>query len=175
MAPPTTAGPFSQEQDHPMKTSGVRINNAELWGGVIWFAISLFVLEQGRGLGHGTVNAPGMGFMMFWLGLVMAALSLTVALQAIRSEGPTVASLWAGSRWAKTLIVIVSFAVYAYAFTQLGFLLSTIPLMLVLLRAIDPVRWAIAVPLAIGAPLLIWWVLERVLQIQLPTGMFEIG
>ena len=158
-----------------MKSSGLRINNAELWGGTIWFAISLFVLEQGRSLGHGTVNQPGMGFMMFWLGLVMAGLSLVVALQAIKSEGPSVRSLWAGTRWQKTLIVIATFVVYAYAFTRLGFLLSTIPLMLVLLRAIDPVRWTVAIPLSLGAPLLVWWVLQRLLQIQLPTGMFEIG
>lgn len=158
-----------------MKSSGLRVNNAELWGGAIWFAISVFVLEQGRNLGHGTVNAPGMGFMMFWLGIVMAGLSLGVAAQSIWHEGPSVRSLWAGTRWMKTLIVIATFVIYAFAFTRLGFLLSTIPLMLVLLRAIDPVRWFIALPLAIGAPLLIWWVLERLLQIQLPTGMFEIG
>jgi len=158
-----------------MKSSGIRINNAELWGGAIWFAISLFVFEQGRSLGYGSVNQPGMGFMMFWLGLVMAGLSLGIAVQAIKNEGPSVRSLWAGARWVKTLIVIATFIVYAFAFTRLGFLLSTMPLMLVLLRAIDPVRWTLAVPLAIGAPLLVWWVLERLLQIQLPTGIFEIG
>jgi putative tricarboxylic transport membrane protein len=158
-----------------MKSSGIRINNAELWGGAIWFAISLFALEQGRKLELGTVNEPGMGFMLFWLGILMAGLSLTVAVQAIRNEGPSVRALWADTRWLKTLIVVVTFVVYAYAFTRLGFLLSTIPLMLVLLRAIDPVRWTIAVPLATGAPLLVWWVLEKVLQIQLPTGWFEIG
>jgi putative tricarboxylic transport membrane protein len=158
-----------------MKSSGLRINNAELWGGAIWFAISLFVLEQGRRLGLGTVNAPGMGFMMFWLGIVMAALSLGIAVQAIKHEGPSVRALWTDTRWVKTLIVVVTFGLYGYAFISLGFLLSTIPIMLVLLRAIDPVRWSIAIPLAFGAPILVWWVLERLLQIQLPTGIFEIG
>jgi putative tricarboxylic transport membrane protein len=133
------------------------------------------VLDQGRRLELGTVNEPGMGFMLFWLGIVMAGLSLAVAVQAIRDEGPSVRALWAETRWLKTQIVVVTFVIYAYAFTRLGFLLSTIPLMLVLLRAIDPVRWTIAVPLAFGAPFLIWWVLERVLQIQLPPGWFEIG
>ena len=155
--------------------SGLRINNAELWGGAIWFAISLFVIEHGRRLGLGTVNQPGMGFLMFWLGLAMASMSLAIAAQSIRNEGPTVHSLWAGSRWSKTLIVVVTFIIYAFAFTRLGFLLSTIPLMIVLLRAIDPVRWTLALPLSIGAPLLIWWVLKSLLQIQLPSGLFEIG
>lgn len=158
-----------------MKSSGLRINNAELWGGAIWFAISLFVLDQGRKLGLGSVNSPGMGFMMFWIGIVMAGLSLGVSIQAIKNEGPSVRALWSGTRWVKTLIVIVIFGLYGFAFSSLGFLLSTIPLMFVLLRAIDPVRWTITIPLAIGAPILIWWVLKTLLQIQLPNGVFEIG
>jgi putative tricarboxylic transport membrane protein len=158
-----------------MKSSGVRINNAELWGGVIWFALGLFVIEQGRRLGLGSINEPGMGFTLFWIGLVVCGLSFGVAAQAITNEGPSVRALWHDTRWGKTLIVIVTFVVYAFAFTRLGFLLSTIPLMLVLLRAVDPVRWTLAVPLAIGMPLLIWWVLKQLLQIQLPNGWFEIG
>mgnify|MGYP002784924105 CR=1 FL=1 len=162
-------------RESAMKSSGVRIDNAELWGGAIWFAISVFVIEQGRRLELGSINEPGMGFMLFWLGLVMAGLSLAVAVQAIKSEGASVGSLWAGTRWGKTVIVIVTFSLYALAFERLGFLLSTIPLMLVLLRAIDPVRWPLAVPIAFGTPLLLWWVLKALLQIQLPSGWFEIG
>ncbi|HXO73152.1 MAG TPA: tripartite tricarboxylate transporter TctB family protein, partial [Bradyrhizobium sp.] len=48
-------------------------------------------------------------------------------------------------------------------------------LMLLLLRAIDPVRWPLAIPLAVLAPLGVWWVLKRALLIQLPSGIFEIG
>jgi putative tricarboxylic transport membrane protein len=47
--------------------------------------------------------------------------------------------------------------------------------MLLLLRAIDPVRWPLAIPLAVLAPLGVWWVLKRVLLIQLPAGVFDIG
>lgn len=158
-----------------MKSSGFRISNAELWGGAIWFAISLFVTDQGRRLGLGSVSAPGMGFAMFWIGLFMAGLSLAVAVRSLSGEGASVRVLWAGTRWRKTLIVIATFVVYAIAFSRLGFLLSTIPLMLVLLRAVDPVRWTLALPLAFGVPLLIWWVLKALLQIQLPGGWFEVG
>jgi putative tricarboxylic transport membrane protein len=37
------------------------------------------------------------------------------------------------------------------------------------------VRWTLAIPLSIGMPLLIWWVLKQVLLIQLPNGWYEIG
>jgi putative tricarboxylic transport membrane protein len=44
-----------------------------------------------------------------------------------------------------------------------------------LLRVIDPVRWTLAVPIAVFAPLGMWWVLKKALLIQLPAGMFDIG
>jgi putative tricarboxylic transport membrane protein len=71
--------------------------------------------------------------------------------------------------------VIATFTLYAILFSRLGFLLATVPLMLILLRAIDPVRWTLALPLSLGMPLLIWWVLKEYLQIQLPNGWFEVG
>jgi putative tricarboxylic transport membrane protein len=47
--------------------------------------------------------------------------------------------------------------------------------MLLLLRLIDPVRWPLAIPIAVLVPLGMWWVLKRLLLIQLPSGIFEIG
>jgi putative tricarboxylic transport membrane protein len=37
------------------------------------------------------------------------------------------------------------------------------------------VRWTLAIPLAVLAPLGAWWVLKRALAIQLPSGLFGIG
>jgi len=158
-----------------MKSSGLRVNNAELWGGAIWFSLSVFVLWQGRRLGLGEASQPGLGFALFWIGLLMCGLSLWIAARAVFVGGPSVRSMWAETRWRKTLIVIATLVAYGYAFSELGFLLSTIPMMLILLRAIDPVRWSLALPLGIGAPLALWWILKQLLQIQLPSGLFEIG
>lgn len=158
-----------------MTSSGLRLNNAELWGGVCWLAIGLFTIDQAQKLELGTINAPGMGFTMFWIGVVIAGLAFSIVIRALMTDGPSVASLWSGTRWMKTLIVIASLAVYSYAFSRLGFLLTTIPLTLILLRAVDPVRWTLAIPLGVGMPLLVWWLLKRLLLIQLPNGMFEIG
>jgi hypothetical protein len=38
---------------------------------------------------------------------------------------------------------------------------------------IDPVRWTLAIPLAVLAPLCVWWVLKHGLLIQLPSGMLR--
>ena len=59
--------------------------------------------------------------------------------------------------------------------SRIGFLLSAIPLMVLLMRVIDPVRWSLAIPISFLVPFGMWWVLKRGLLIQLPSGIFGIG
>ena len=89
--------------------------------------------------------------------------------------GPTFGSRWENVSWTKPLLVIVCLTAFSFALDPLGFLLSSIPLMVLLLRLIDPVRWSLTVPIALLVPLGMWWVLKRLLLIQLPSGIFEIG
>jgi len=151
------------------------LKNAELWGGLGWLAFSAFVVAAGRGLGVGAVNDPGSGFLLFWLGLLMCAFSASILVSAVRAGGPSLASLWQDTRWRKVLVIIASLCAFALLLDRLGFLLAAVPLMLVLLRAIDPVPWRIALPVGIGATLAVWWLLKRLLLIQLPAGLLGIG
>ena len=151
------------------------LDNVELWAGLFWLGLGLFVTWAGRDLGTGTLAAPGSGFLVFWAGLLMCGFSFAVVTGAARHGGPALASLWAGARWGKVLLVIASLAAYAALLDTLGFLVATVPLLLVLLRAVDPAPWRTALPLALLSTLGIWWVLKRLLLIQLPAGVFEIG
>ncbi len=151
------------------------MKNADLWGGLGWLAFSVFVVVAGRGLGIGAINDPGSGFLLFWLGLLMCALSAAILAGAVLAGGPSLASLWQDTRWRKVLAIIASLCAFALLLDKLGFLLATIPLLLVLLRGIDPVPWPIALPVGIGAPLAVWWLLKKLLLIQLPSGVLGIG
>lgn len=152
-----------------------RLNNSELWGGVVGFALGLFVIWQGYKLGIGSINEPKSGYILFYTGLLMCIFAAAIVIPAVLEGGPTVGSLWAGARWTKPVLVIACLAVFSFFFETLGFLLASIPLMLLLLRVIDPVRWTLAIPLAVLAPLGVWWVLKHALLIQLPSGIFSIG
>ncbi len=151
------------------------MKNADLWGGLGWLAFSVFVVVAGRGLGIGAINDPGSGFLLFWLGLLMCALSAAILAGAVLAGGPSLASLWQDTRWRKVLAIIASLCAFALLLDKLGFLLAAIPLLLVLLRGIDPVPWPIALPVGIGAPLAVWWLLKKLLLIQLPAGVLGIG
>ncbi|TWT03164.1 tripartite tricarboxylate transporter TctB family protein [Reyranella sp. CPCC 100927] len=146
------------------------IRSAELWGGLVWLAGGLFVVWSGYDLELGTLSEPGTGFMIFWLGLLLSAFAAVIVGKAVLAGGPTLASLWAGTRWRKIMIVIVALALYAVLFERLGFLVCTLPLLILLMRAIDPVDWKIAIPVALIGSFGIWAVMEKWLKIQLPAG-----
>ena len=153
----------------------LRLNNSELWGGLIGLALGGFVIWSGLKLKLGTINDPGSGYVLFYTGILMCVFAISIIVAAVTEGGPTFASRWENARWGKPVLVIACLAAFAFALEPLGFLLSAIPLMLLLLRVIDPVRWSLAIPLSILAPLGMWWVLKHLLAIQLPSGLFEIG
>jgi putative tricarboxylic transport membrane protein len=152
-----------------------RLNNSELWGGLIGLALGIFVIWSGLKLKLGTINDPGSGYVLFYTGILMCVFAITIIVAAITEGGPTFASRWEGARWTKPLLVIACLIAFSFALDRIGFLLSAIPLMLLLLRVVDPVRWTLAIPIAVLAPLGVWWVLQHVLLIRLPSGIFEIG
>lgn len=152
-----------------------KLNNSELWGGLVGLALGVFVIWSGYKLKIGGIHDPGSGFVVFYTGILMCLFALSIIASAVMDGGPTIGSLWRGTRWTKPLIVTGCLALFACLLQPLGFLLSAIPLLLLLLRVIDPVRWKLAIPLAVLAPLCVWWVLKHALLIQLPSGMFSIG
>jgi putative tricarboxylic transport membrane protein len=150
-------------------------NNSELWGGVIGLGLGLFVIRSGLKLKLGTINDPGSGYVLFYTGILMCLFAASIIIASLTEGGPTFGSRWENARWTKPLIVIASLTAFAFSLDTFGFLLSSIPLMVLLLRLIDPVRWSLAIPIAVIAPLGMWWILKRLLLIQLPSGIFEIG
>jgi len=152
-----------------------KLNNSELWGGLIGLALGVFVIWSGIKLKIGSINDPGSGFVLHYTVMLMCVFYATIIVAAFTEGGPTFGSRWEGTRWSKPLLVIACLTAFSFALDPLGFLLSAIPMMVLLLRVIDPVRWSLTIPLAILAPLGVWWVLKRLLLIQLPSGIFEIG
>jgi putative tricarboxylic transport membrane protein len=147
------------------------IRNSELWGGLFWLAAGGFVLWAGRDMGLGRLNNPGPGFAFYWLGILMCALSAGVIARAIAGGGPTLGSLWAGTRWARVLAVTALLLLYGMSFEAIGFIPCTLVLLLILMLFVDPVDWRLAVPIAFIATFGVWLALGKWLKIQLPAGI----
>lgn len=153
----------------------MKIDNTELWTGLAALALSLFVVWAGIDMGMGSINDPGSGYVLFYAGLLMILFSAIMLYSAVKDGGPTFLSLWRDVLWTKPLIVIALLIAFTLAFETLGFLISTIVLLMVLLRVIDPVPWVRATTIAVLVPLVCWYVLVKLLLIQLPSGIFQIG
>lgn len=151
------------------KTRGLA--NADLWGGLFWLALGIFVTWQGWTLGLGKTSEPGSGFAVFWCGVIAIGLSASVIATALAEGGPPVSSLWAETRWAKVLLVIGLLLVFGAFFEQIGFIPCSLILLFVLMRFVDPVPWWQAIVVSFGAVVGIWFVLVKLLKIQMPAGL----
>lgn len=149
------------------------LRNSEIWGGLFWLALGLFIMTEGRDMGLGRASEPGAGFAFFWIGLVMCGLAVIIVAQSALSGGADVGSLWVDTRWGKVLIVVGLLIAYAFGFQHIGFIPCTLALLLIIMWFVDPVRWWLALLVASGATFGVWAVLTKVLKIQLPQGILE--
>jgi hypothetical protein len=52
------------------------IRNSDLWGGLFWLSIGLFVIWAGYDMGLGRLNDRGSGFAFYCLGFLFCVLDL---------------------------------------------------------------------------------------------------
>jgi putative tricarboxylic transport membrane protein len=151
------------------------MRTGEILAAAFWLAIALGVICAGANLGIGILSNPGPGLMMFWVGVVMAALSLaTLVIAARQPAGDGLGSLWHGTRWWLVPYMAVLLALYAWLMPMLGFLTCTVAFLFILFMSIDRQSW-IAPPLgAVFFTAAAYIVFHRCLGTQLPAGEAEI-
>jgi putative tricarboxylic transport membrane protein len=146
----------------------------EIIAAAFWLAVAAGVTWAGAGLGLGTLSDPGPGGMIFWVGLAMTVLSLATLAVALRQPaGSGLAGLWQGTRWWLVPYVVALLALYAWLLPALGFLITTVLLLLILFLTIDRQSW-VAPPLgAVLITAVAYIVFRRLLGTQLPAGEAE--
>ncbi len=143
--------------------------------GLLWLAAGAFVAWEGYDLGLGTTNDPGSGFVLFWAGLLLAALAaIQLAQAAARPAVTGLADLWRDVRWWKPAYAVVLLAIYAMALLPVGFLVSTVAFLLVLLLTVDRNPPATAVTVAVTATAICYLVFDKWLGVGLPRGIFSL-
>jgi putative tricarboxylic transport membrane protein len=147
------------------------MRTGEIIAAVFWLAIALGIAHAGRDLGLGRPSEPGSGFMIFWIGVAMAALSAATLLAALRRPaGEGLGSLWSGLRWQTVPSVVVLLVLYAYLLPMLGFPTVTVLLLVILFRTVEPRGWLAAVAGAVVTAAVVYLVFGRWLGTQLPMG-----
>lgn len=146
---------------------------ADTFTALLALGISAFILLQGRELGMGRPSDPGSGFILFWTGIIMTALSAVLLVQSLAAKPEEAAGLgdaFAGLRWGKVVYVVALLVLYASVVETFGFILSTAVLLLVLFKTVEPQSWRVAILGSALTTLGAWAVFVAWLGTQLPVG-----
>ena len=143
------------------------------WAGVFWILIGIYVVFHSWRLGVGRLNHPGPGFIFFLVSLflvILGSIDLCGALirnSKIRQEEPP---LWAGLRWPKVLLVMAVLCAYVFFLNTLGFMFCTLFLMLILFKAIEPMKWWLAIAGSVITIMVSVGIFQVWLKVPFPKG-----
>lgn len=144
---------------------------ANLIAATFWLVAGLAVVHAGHDLGLGTLGEPGPGFMLFWIGLVIAGLTLGVLFTTWRDRAASAGqSFSGGQKWGGIILVTILLLLYSWLLPVLGFTLITLLFLLVLLRLIEPRGWPSTILTAILVTAGNYLVFDYWLGTQLPAG-----
>lgn len=119
-------------------------------------------------LPFGTVRNPGPGFFPWWTSAVIVLLALVYLVQALMSRSSTARE--GPGRIAKVAALLVVLGAYTFLLEPLGYPLCTFLLVLFMLSATDPQRWAVALGMAAITAVGSYVVFAIWLSVPLPRG-----
>ena len=150
----------------------------DLRSSLFWLALSIAVITESLRMGIGTVQNPGMGFMSFWAGGLLAIFSLVLLLRTVlkkrrRRNEAELAGTWRK----KVLFVLSALVVYAVIMPVAGYLIGTFLLMTFLYWFADPagMRWFFwCLVLSFLTTAVSYYVFSVLLNCQFPPGILGI-
>jgi len=148
------------------------VRAADRTGAAVLLALAVAYTATAAGrYTYWTVTGPGSGFFPFWLGLVLAALSILLLASAVRRPDPGPAWLPTGHGAARFVVVVVVTALFIALLPLLGMALGTAVFLGVLLRMLEGHSWRTTAAVAVGAAVANWAVFVLWLRVPFPVGM----
>jgi putative tricarboxylic transport membrane protein len=152
------------------------VKTRDIISSLFWMAMGIGIAYGGYDLGMGSLRDPGSGFIFFWAGFIMSGLSLMILIGAIREKGVKgeLKKMVADIRWKKVISVLAALVIYAYALERLGFIVTTIALLIFLFKALEPQKWSWAILGAVFSTLAAYGLFHVWLKCQLPQGILGV-
>jgi len=150
------------------------VRKADRITGVIVLLFSIYLMEASWRMPPSKTFGPGAGFLPFWLGALMALLSILLIVDAFRRPVvPAMKSVFPSGRALLTLgAVIASLAVYILTLEILGFLVGTGLLTAFLLGVVERERWYTTILVAVLNSAGLYLVFQVLLGVNLPANRF---
>jgi putative tricarboxylic transport membrane protein len=150
-------------------------NKREIIGIAVWLLIAAFVMISSWNIGMGEYKNPGPGFFPFWSALLLGALALLMLVSIyFKKEAEAIggkADLWKDLNWGKVTVIIAALFAYCLVLPKLGYLISTMALMMVLFYLGRMKPWAVIAG-SMLAVLLSYCLFLYGLKTPLPRGIW---
>jgi putative tricarboxylic transport membrane protein len=138
---------------------------------VIVFGAIAIIGSISAGIGWGA-EGPRAGFFPFYIGIAIVISGGVNFWNAVRPDAP--GGLFAEwSQLRQVLLVVIPATIYAVAVGYIGIYLSSALFIGWFMRWLGKYRWLTVVCVAIGVPLVVYFVFEKWFLVSLPKGPIE--
>lgn len=132
-------------------------------------AVALAVLAMSGDLPLGTLASPGAGMLPILTTGFIGLFGVVLVLQAPASP-PLADITWPDLPHAARIAAVTAASIFAYE--RLGFLVTTVTLLLVLILIVERRPTRIALAISFGVPVAVYLLLAKLLRSALPIGIF---
>lgn len=146
-----------------------------LFNDLFWIGLAILLCGGSSKLGLGSWQQPHAGFMPFLSGLTLGLLALIDLIRGLISQWKNEhldQQIWANTNWSKLWIIMLVLFIYTALLATLGFILSTIFLLLFLFRIMEPIPFGQVICASLITTGLFYVVFKIGLESQLPRGIF---
>ncbi|MBI4572018.1 MAG: tripartite tricarboxylate transporter TctB family protein [candidate division NC10 bacterium] len=150
------------------------MRRADRTTGIILLIFSLILMDASRRMPPSATFGPGAGFLPFWLGALMAILSVLLIVQAFRRPATPVEKPAFPSGKALVAVgeAVAGLALYILLLETLGFLVGTGLLTAYLLGVVEREEWRTTILVAVLNSVGLYFVFGHLLGVSLPRNMF---
>jgi putative tricarboxylic transport membrane protein len=149
--------------------------NADRLGSLFWLALGAGTMYGSLGLGLGSMQEPGSGFLAFTAGCFVSLAALFVFFQSFFGDPALqtkLSSLWEGLKWSRAAIVVVITLAYIVALERLGFFLTSFLLLVSILKGLEKLSWKKTMIISIVTIVVSYCLFKVLLKVSLPVGIF---
>ncbi len=150
----------------------VKMKKADQITAIVLLLFSAFVIEESAKMTLFVEFAPGYGFFPFWLGILMAILSIMLYVDASRrpEERDELAPIPGREALIKVALILGGLGVYAFLMEITGYVVDTLLLVVLLLGVVEREKWQLTALVAVLMTALLYLIFQVILGVSLPKG-----
>ncbi len=142
---------------------------------LVFLVFSVYLMSESRQMEYYVDLGPGPGFFPFWLGAVLAVLSVIWLVQASTGPGGAMEAGFIPDRrgLVRVLCILVAMALFGWLVDYLGFQLTMLVFLVFLLTALGRQKPIVTTAVALAGSIGVYYVFTHWLDVQLPASSIE--